>query len=120
MIKDGNTTKLVAAVLSGITAPLPYTKVDLGKNELTAEAARELSAALQSAFSGGNLRILDVHGTKWLPPEVKTSTKDHWNVAMGSSMARMTTRTLAYRHEQVCEECCRAIVTTQSHSPTAI
>ena len=63
----------------------------------------------------------DVHGTKWMPPELKKSAKDHWKVAMGDSMVRMTMRALANRHEQVSEECCLAFADGQftRHPPFA-
>lgn len=108
-VKGAKAASLLGNVLSGLSAPLPYTKLDLSFCELSAPAFHEITEGMRRAFGGigaaapggGRLRVLDLHGAKWCPP-----TEDEGN---GGKTGFLSTLTLASNHEKVCADCCAAL-----------
>ena len=113
-INGSKAALLLGAVLSKLPAPLPYTTLDLGRCEISAPALREISLGMRQAFSGvstdgsgrpkfGRLRVVDLHGVKFCPPERRPG------ATVDGDTVPLSTRTLAINHEQVCADCCAAL-----------
>ena len=107
-VNGAKAASLLGNILSGLSAPLPFTKLDLSFCELSAPAFHEITEGIRRAFGGigaaapgGRLRVLDLHGAKWCPP-----TEDEGN---GGKTGFLSTLTLASNHEKLCVDCCAAL-----------
>jgi hypothetical protein len=108
MVNSARAARLLGTVLSKLSAPLPYTKLDLSLCELSAEALHEMGAGMRQAFggsgtteSGRRLRVLELHGAKWRGPERGYS--------VNGNALQVSTRILAIEQEEVCADCCAAL-----------
>eukprot|EP01043_Picozoa_sp_COSAG02_P042211 COSAG02_NODE_3567_length_6548_cov_23.648007_5_plen_425_part_00 len=107
-VNSAGAARLLGTILSKLSTPLPYTKLDLSLCELSVEALHEMGAGMRQAFgasvtteTGRRLRVLDLHGAKWRAPERGYS--------VNGNAVQLSTRTLAIEHEEVSAGCCAAL-----------
>ena len=118
-VNGAKAASLLGTILNQLSVPLlrAYTNLDLSFCELSAPAFHEITEGMWRAFGGigssapgGRLRILDLHGAKWCPPE------DEGNGKTGL----LSTLTLASNHEKVCADCCAALAQVLPDSLTEL